>query len=199
MVVTISAFSLYSDLGLKGPSAGISEVNFIYSDVETLQKTLLTHGIHMSAPQEITDHTVDQYCTFFDDDGKQQFVQACITTALLDSDGESLGNLNMGGNPITPIMALAVVESAPSLNSKSDEIGLIFQTMIETLVCDCWKEQRPGGFESVAAWVRATENQYDESISTSLKSKIDGLAQKQLILEVTSTGESYLWTLIIIK
>jgi hypothetical protein len=67
------------------------------------------------------------------------------------------------------------------------------------LVCDCWAEQHPGGFESIPAWLDAAQNKYTESPQTTLKSKIDGLAQKQLILEITSTEKSYLWTLIVVK
>jgi hypothetical protein len=67
------------------------------------------------------------------------------------------------------------------------------------LVCDCWAEQHPGGFESIPAWLDAAQNKYSESSQTTLKSKIDGLAQKQLILEITATEKSYLWTLIVVK
>jgi hypothetical protein len=71
--------------------------------------------------------------------------------------------------------------------------------MIENLVCDCWGEQQPGGFESVSVWLDAAQKKYSESSQTTLKSKINGLAQKQLILEITATEKSYLWTLIIVK
>jgi hypothetical protein len=177
----------------------IPEVNFIYSNVDSMQKILIAKNIVMSSPTVITDDTVGQYCTFFDDDGIQRFVQYCVTTALVDSDGEPLGNLNMGGNPISPSMALVMLEVSPDLDSKRDKIDFIFQTMIENLVCDCWNEQKPGGFESVSAWLDAAESKYSESSQTTLKSKIDGLAQKQLILEIITIDESYLWTLIVLK
>ena len=66
-------------------------------------------------------------------------------------------------------------------------------------MCDCWAEQQPGGFASVSAWLDAAQTKYSESTQTTLKSKIDGLAQKQLILEITATEKSYLWTLIVVK
>ena len=176
----------------------IPDVNFIYSNVDAMQKILITNDIVMSSPTVISDDTVGQYCTYFDNDGIQKFVQYCITTALVNSDGKPLGNLNMGGNPISPSMALVILET-PDLNSKRDKIDFIFQTMIENLVCDCWAEQHPGGFESISAWLDAAQNKYSESTQTTLKSKIDGLAQKQLILEITATEKSYLWTLIVVK
>ena len=192
-------FSVYLELMSKNQSLQTFENNFIYSDTEKIQKILATENILMSPPSVITDHTIKQYCTFFDDDGIQQFVSYCVTTAILDSEGKPLGNINMGGNPIEPSMALALVETGSSFDSKSEEIGFIFETMINTLVCDCWDEKKPGGFESVSAWIHAAEQKYGESSQSTLTSKINGLAQKQLILEITPSNDSYLWTLIILS
>ena len=197
--LAVSLSSAYVGLMPKHQSIKTTEIGFIYSDVEKIQRILAAENVLMSSPSVITDHTIKQYCTFFDDEGIQQFVSYCITTAILDSDGKPLGNINMGGNPVEPNMALAIIETNLFSDSKIDEIGFIFETMIETLVCDCWAEKQPGGFESVYAWVHAAEKQYFDSSQSTLKSKIDGLAQKQLILEVTSSGDSYLLTLIVIK
>jgi hypothetical protein len=175
------------------------KIDFIYSNVDEIQKILIAENISMSNPNVISDDTVGQYCTYFDNGNVQRFVQYCVTTALVDSDGEPLGNLNMGGNPISPSMALAILEVSPNPDSKRDKIDFIFKTVIENLVCDCWAEQQPGGFESVSSWLDAAQNKYSESTQTTLKSKIDGLAQKQLILEITTTEKSYLWTLIVVK
>jgi len=175
------------------------KIDFIYSNVDDIQKILMSGNISMSNPNVISDDTVGQYCTYFDNGNVQRFVQYCVTTALVDSDGKPLGNFNMGGNPISPSMALAILEVSPNTDSKRDKIDFIFQTLIENLVCDCWAEQQPGGFESVSAWLDAAQNKYSESSQTTLKSKIDGLGQKQLILEITATEKSYLWTLIVVK
>ena len=153
----------------------------------------------MSLPTEITDHTTGQYCKFFDDEDIQRIMKYCITTALLDSDGKPLGNINMGGRSDVSTLALAIIETSPFLDSKEDEVDFIFQTMIETLVCDCWEEKQPGGFESVHQWLKTAEEHYLESSQTTLKSKITGLDQKKLILEITAKDGAYLWTLIIIK
>ena len=199
IIVVSLMFLVYPELVSKNQSVEVSETGFIYSDIEKIQKILATENISMSSPSVITDHTVKQYCTFFDDNGVQQFVSYCVTTAVLDSNGHPLGNVNMGGNPTEPQMALAIVESSPHFDSKSDEVSFIFQAMIETLVCNCWDEKQPGGFESVSAWIHAAEQQYRDSSQSTLTSRINGMAQKQLILEITTSGNSYLWTLIIIK
>ena len=198
ITIIFSLVLFYPELESSNNSKSVSESDFIYSDIDKIQKILVTKNIFISTPTPITDHTVEQYCTFFDDENIQKFVQYCLTTAISDSEGQHLGNLNMGGNPINPKMALAIIE-VPSLDYKLDDSIIIFQTMIDTLVCDCWEEQQPGGFESVSAWINAANQQYDESEQKTLKSKINGLAQKQLVLEITATEESYLWTLIVIK
>jgi hypothetical protein len=198
ITIIFSLVLFYPELESSNNSKSDSENDFIYSDIDKIQKILVTKNIFISTPTPITDHTVEQYCTFFDDENIQKFVQYCLTTAISDSEGQHLGNLNMGGNPINPKMALAIIE-VPSLDYKLDDSIIIFQTIIDTLVCDCWDEQQPGGFESVSAWINAANQQYDESEQKTLKSKINGLAQKQLVLEITATEESYLWTLIVIK
>lgn len=180
-------------------SIPVYEIDFTFYDVEKIQKSLNEHNIFMSTPSAITDHTIDQYCTFFDSTNTKRTVEYCTTTALLNSDGKTIGNLNMGGTTDNPIMALAIVDASPFLNSKADEVDIVFQTMIETLVCNCWEDRQPGGFESVLEWIDATQEKYAESSKTTIKSEISGLDNKRLILEITSTGESYLWTLIVLK
>jgi len=199
-VVSISIFSISENTSQLPPqSKPIYEMGFTYYDVEKIKTSLAKQNISMSAPTAITDHTIGQYCTFTDDENVQKTVVYCTTTAILDSDGEPLGNINMGGTTDGPIMALAIIDASPFLDSREDEVNHVFQTMIETLVCDCWEEQQPGGFESVRAWLNTAEEKYIESSQTTLKSKITGLEQKKLILEITSTGEFYLWILIVLK
>ena len=173
--------------------------NFTFHDIEKIKKSLATQNIFVSSSVVITDQTIDQYCTYFDSTNNMRTVDYCTTTALLNSDGKTIGNLNMGGTSDEPIMALAIIDASPSLNSKKDEINIVFQTMIQTLICDCWEMHRPGGFESIQSWLDAAEEKYNMSLQTTLKSEITGLENKSLILEITSTGESYLWTLIVLN
>lgn len=197
IVVAVSLLFVYSQPEpMPVPSY---EIDFTYSDSYKIEETLATQNIHMSNPTEIRDDTVSQYCTFFDEDNIQKFVKYCITSALVSSDGNPLGNLNMGGSPDVPVMALAIVEYPRNLDSRVHEIDFIFHTMIEALVCDCWVEKQPGDFESASLWLDAAEERYLESGEKTLKSTIGGLDEKQLILEITSTDKSYLWTLIVVK
>ena len=179
-------------------SDNLYQSGFTFYDVEKIKESLSEKNIFMSIPTPITDHTIENYCAIRDD--ILSAINYCTTTAIQGPDGKSLGNISMGGTPDNPIMALALVESSPFLDSKFNEVETVFKIMIETLVCDCWDEKQPGGFESVNAWLEAAKIKFAESSQTiPLKSTITGLGDETLILEIKSTSDSYSWTLIILK
>lgn len=194
-IVSISILLIFENTS-QPKSKSIYEIGFTFSDVDKIKKSLSTQKIFMSSPIEITDNTIGQYCPFFAD--IQNPINHCATTVITDINGNSLGNINMGGTTDGPIMALAVIDSSPFLDSKQDVVYHVFETMIEILVCDCWEDRQPGGFESVRTWLDTAAEKYSESTQSTLTSKITGL-DATLILEITSTDESYLWTLIILK
>ena len=179
-------------------SENLYQYGFTFYDVEKIKSSLSEHNIFMSTPTSITDHTIENYCAIRDD--ILSTINYCTTTAIQGPDGKSLGNINMGGSPDNPIMAIAIIDSSPFLDTKSSEIEIVFETMIEALVCDCWNEKQPGNFESVNDWLNTAKSKYAESSQTiPLKSTITGLGDETLILEITSKNDSYLWTLIVLK
>ena len=196
VVVFISIFSIPENSS-ETQSKPIYEMGFTFNDVDKIKKSLSTQKIFMSFPIEITDNTISQYCPSFAD--IQNPINHCATTVITDINGNSLGNINMGGTTDGPIMALAIIDSSPFLDSKQDTVNYVFQTMIETLVCDCWEEKQPGGFESVRTWLDVAAEKYTESPQSTLTSKIEGLENMNLILKIKSTNENYLWTLIVLK
>ena len=195
IVIGIFAF-IFSGNSFEAQSKSIYEDGFTFNDVDKIRKSLSTQKIFMSPPTEITDYTISRYCPSLTE--LQNPIEHCATTVITDVNGNSLGNINMGGTLDGPIMALAILDTS-EIFSPENEVDYVFQTMIETLVCDCWEEKQPGGFESVNTWLNTAKIKYTESSKTTLKSKIDGLAGMNLILEITSKDESYLWTLIILK
>ena len=200
IVIIISAIAIFliPENSSMPSSENLYQYGFTFYDVVKIKASLSEQNIFMSTPTPITDHTIENYCAIRDD--ILSTITYCTTTAIQGPDGKSLGNINIGGSPDNPIMALALVESSPFLDSKSNEIEIVFEIMIETLVCDCWNEKQPGGFESVNAWLDAAKIKYAESSQTiPLKSTITGLGNETLILEITSKNDSYLWTLIVLK
>ncbi len=196
-IAIVVSLLLISENSSETQSKSIYETGFTFNDIDKIKKSLSTQKIFMSSPIEITDYTIGQYCPSFAD--IQNPINHCATTVITDITRNSLGNINMGGTIDGPIMALAIIDSSPFLDSKQDVVNYVFQTMIETLVCDCWEEKQPGGFESVSAWLDAATEKYAESPQSTLTSKIEGLENMNLILKIKSTNENYLWTLIVLK
>ena len=200
IIIIISAIAIFliPENSSMPSSDNLYRYGFTFYDVEKINESLSEKNIFMSIPTPITDHTIENYCAIRDD--ILSTINYCTTTALQGPDGKSLGNISMGGTPDNPIMALALVESSPFLDSKFNEVEIVFKIMIETLVCDCWDEKQPGDFESVNAWLEAAKIKFAESSQTiPLKSTITGLGDETLILEIKSTSDSYSWTLIVLK
>ncbi len=198
IILSAAAIFLIPEESSMPSSENLYQYGFTFYDVEKIKTSLSEENIFMSTPSPVTDHTIGNYCAIRDDILSK--ISYCTTTAIQGPDGRSLGNISMGGVPDNPIMAIAVIESKPFVNSKSDEVKIVFESMIESLVCDCWNEKQPGGFESIEAWIDAAEIKYVESSQTTpLKSTVDGLGDETLILEITTKNESYLWTLIVLK
>ena len=194
-VILTSFILIYDDTSETKP-APVLNTGFTYYDIETIQKTLAQKNVTVSTPTAITDHTVKQYCTFFDN-GLPRTVDYCTTTAVMDSEGNTLGNINMGGDTNSPIMAVANLETL-TLESNREDVFAVFETMIETLVCDCWEEQSKD-FESISAWIDTVQTFYYDSDKRNIKSKIDNLGNAEIFLEITTKDNSILQTLIILK
>ncbi|MDC0927537.1 hypothetical protein OAQ30_00730 [Nitrosopumilus sp.] len=198
IIISVIVIFLIPENSSMPSSENLYQSGFTFYDVEKIKASLSEKNIFMSIPTPVIDHTIENYCAIHDD--ILSTINYCTTTAIQDPNGKSLGNINMGGTPDNPIMALALVESSPFLDSKFNEIEIVFETMIETLVCDCWNEKQPGGFESVKGWIDTAKIKYAESSQTiPLKSTITGLGDETLILEITFKNGSYFWTLIVLK
>lgn len=178
-------------------TAPIYDSGFTYYDIETIQTSLKEHEIFVTSPTAITDHTISQYCTFFEK-GLPRTVEYCTTTAVLDSDGNTIGNINIGGSTASPILAIANLET-DTLESDKAATYAIFETVIQTLVCDCWEEEEAIGFETIPEWLDTVHDFYYDSDERNIKSKIDNLADTEILFEITSKDNSVLQTLIITK
>jgi hypothetical protein len=154
------------------------------------------HDISMSSALRLNGFSIEKYCTFFADESIQNAIEYCTSTELLDSDGHYLGNIHMVGISSSPKYVIGVIQADPVV-SQLDDIEIVYQTMIESIVCKCWEEEKPGGLESVSAWIDAANTHHLEAKRTTSKSEISGLAQKDLLLEITTNTEGYLWKFII--
>lgn len=198
IVIVVSAFLLLSnDISSDSESQLIYDTGFTYYDIEKIQNNLEDHNIFVSSPTAITDHTISQYCTYFEK-GLPRSVEYCTTTVVLDYEGTTLGNINIGGDVQSPVLAIANLET-PSLESNQDEVFAVFEVMIETLVCDCWEEEKSEDYPTISAWLEGVQTFYIDSDKRDIKSKIDDLAGHEILLEITTKDNSILQTLIILK
>jgi len=161
-----------------------------------LQSILATNNISMSSALKLNGFSIQKYCTFFADESIQNAIKYCTSTELLDSDGQYLGNIHMVGTSGSPKYVIGVIQADPNV-SQLNEIKTIYQTMIESLVCDCWNEEKPGGFESVSDWIDAANAHHLEAKRITSKSEISGLTPKDILLEITTNTEGYLWKFIV--
>lgn len=179
------------------PTKLITPIDLSYVDSNSLMKSsLAAKGISMSSALKISGGSIAKYCTFYGDNEKQNSIEYCTSTELKDSDGKFLGNIHMIGSMDSPNAVLGIIQTDPYMSSL-DDIKSTYQVMVESLVCDCWQDQKPGNLESVSAWVDAAKSHHLEATGTTSSSKITGFAQKQLLLEVTTNTEGYLWKFII--
>lgn len=198
IVVAISASAvMMSDLQPEPESIPIYDSGFTYYDIELVQNALAEHEIIVSFPTAITDDTIDQYCLYFDK-GLSRSVNYCTTTVVHGSSGDAIGNINLGGDVSSPVLAIVNLETA-SLDSDRTDVFTIFESVIESLVCDCWEEQHSEEFATPTSWFEAVEKFYLDSDKQNVKSKIENLEGTEILLEITSKEDSVLRTLLILK
>ena len=179
------------------PTKLINPIDFSYVDSNSLMKSsLASKGIFMSSTLKISGASIAKYCIFYGDNEKQNSIEYCTSTELKDSDGKFLGNIHMVGSMDSPNAVLGIIQTDLHM-SQIDSARIVYQIMVELLVCDCWQDQKPGDLESVSAWIDIAKSHHLEAKSITSSSKITGFAQKQLLLEVTTNTEGYLWKFII--
>jgi hypothetical protein len=173
------------------------ELSFSYVQTnKDLKEALSKHNISMSSPLRLKGEAIEQYCNFFSNDSLQSAIEYCTSTELVDSDGKYLGNIHMVGSIESPRFVMGVVQVPPTLDNLNS-VKTVYQTMIETLVCQCWNEEKPGGFDSVSDWIDAANSHHLEAKRTTSKSEISGIAHKGLLLEITTNTEGYLWKFVV--
>lgn len=174
-----------------------SKLNFSYVDSNSILKSsLASDGILMSNPLTFTGSSIAKYCTFYQDEIKQNSINYCTSTELKDPEGNFLGNIHMVGTLDYPDAVLGVIQTDPYL-SNLDSLKTTYQIMINSLVCDCWQDKKPGNFESISQWIDAAKSHHLKAKRTTSSSEVSGLADKQLFLEITTNSDGYLWKLIL--
>jgi len=178
-------------------SSSSNTLSLSYVDTnKELQHDLGLFNIQMSSPLKLNGFSIDTYCTFFSDELIQNSIEYCTSTELLDSKDQYLGNIQMVGSNAFPEYVIGVIQSDSSV-SQLEDIKIIVNSMIESVICDCWNEKKPGNFESVSSWIDAANLHHLENTSVTSKSTINGLNEKPILLEITTNENGYLWKFLI--
>jgi hypothetical protein len=178
-------------------SSSSNTLSLSYVDTnKELQHDLELFDIQMSSPLKLNGFSIDTYCTFFSDELIQNSIEYCTSTELLDSKEQYLGNIQMVGSNAFPEYVIGVMQSDSSA-SQLEDIKIIVNSMIESVICDCWDEKKPGNFESVSSWIDAANLHHLENTSVTSKSTINGLNEKPILLEITTNENGYLWKFLI--
>ena len=196
----VVAATVFAGLAFVGDNSGGPEVgkfSFTYNEAnEDLQLLLVEHDIDMSSPLKLNGFSIEKYCTFFSNAAIQKSIEYCTSTVLLDHGGNFLGNIQMVGSNQRPEYVIAAIQTDPSV-SQSNDLKAVIKTMIDILVCSCWEEESPGGFAAVSDWIDAAETHHADGLGSTSRSEISGLADKQLLLEITTNSEGHLWKFVI--
>ena len=180
-------------------SSSSNALSLSYIDTnKELQYDLDLFNIQMSSPLKLNGFSIDKYCTFFSDELIQNSIEYCTSTELLNSEGQYLGNIQMVGSNAFPEYVIGVIQSDSSA-SQLEDIKIIVNSMIESVICYCWDEKKPGNFESVSSWIDAANLHHLENTSVTSKSTINGLNEKPILLEITTNENGYLWKFLIIN
>ncbi len=176
------------------------EMDFTYKDANAnLKDALKSQNIAMSSPIILKDKAgIDKYCTFLKDKEKQKLVEYCTSTELRDSSNNFLGNIHMIGSPSFPRLVIVLIQVDP-LMGQLDDVKTIFSTVTEKLVCNCWQEKKPSGFETVDSWVDGLHKFHTSDTKLHSQSKPISLEGKTMRIELTTNTEGYIWELLIAK
>ncbi len=162
-----------------------------------LKQKLAEHGISMSSPIRLqTPEDISKYCTLFTNEEKQKDVEYCTSTELKDDGGRFLGNIHMVGSSDKVKIVIALIQTDPSM-SQIDLVKTVFETAIQSLVCDCWQQEKPSGFSDVGSWVEGLRQFHLNDTKPHSKSKPLVLESKTIQMELTTNKDGYLWQLFI--
>ena len=195
IIILFSSVLMSNDNDPKYTSTNVLSLSYIDTN-KKLQYDLELFDIQMSSPLKLNGFSIDTYCTFFSDELIQNSIEYCTSTELLDSKYQYLGNIQMVGSNAFPEYVIGAMQSDP-FTSQLDDIKIVVNSMIESMICDCWDEKKPGNFESVSSWIDAANLHHMENTSVTSKSTITGLSEKPILLEITTNENGYLWKFLI--
>jgi hypothetical protein len=182
------------------PKTDALDLDFTYDEANSNLKTSLqSQSISMSSPLKFSKQAdIEKYCNFFSSEEKQKLVEYCTSTEIKDAKGTFLGNIHIVGSQNAPGAVIAVLQTNPTMDNL-DEIKIVFDAMTKELVCDCWQDVKPGGYDTIEKWVDALRDFHTAGDKPHSKAKPLELDSKHLQIELTTNKDGYLWKLLVAR
>lgn len=190
---------VYSTTGIAAmPKTDSFALDFTYEEANSnLKQSMQSHGILMSSALKFEEQKdIEKWCSFFTDQEKQKLVEYCTSTEIKDQKGNFLGNVHIVGSSSAPRLVFAILQSNPMIDNL-EQVKTVFGTMTKELVCDCWEEVKPSGYDTIGDWVDALRDFHTSGDKPHSASKPLALASKHLQIELTTNKDGYLWELLI--
>lgn len=200
VIIAAITFVIFYDEKPETSKIDSLSLDFTYDEANSvLKQSLQSQGIAMSSPLRFPkQQDIEKWCKFFTDSEKQKLVEYCTSTELKDQNGNFLGNIHLVGSPSTPRLVLVVLESNPVMDNMN-QIKTVFGTVTKELVCDCWEDVKPGGYETVENWTDALRDFHISGSKPHSESTSVSLASKHVQIQLTTTKEGYVWEMLIAR
>lgn len=193
VVILIGVVTLLS-ISTSAPQVTVVDQPSTYVTLnDIIRQKLETHEIYMSSPIKLSGQDdIQKYCSFFTDTEKQDLVQYCTSTEIKDKNNSFLGNIHMVGDADEPKIILALIQTNRTM-SDLDSVKIIFDNVVQVVICDCWSQKKPGGLESVNQLVDGLRQFHLSDTKPHSKSNEIVLEGKPMHLELSENKDGYLW------
>ncbi|MGI0045829.1 MAG: hypothetical protein ACREBB_01385 [Nitrosotalea sp.] len=175
-------------------------LDFTYETVNSdLKNTLDTQNINMSKPLRFnTVDDITQYCDFLSNKTKQAMIQYCTSTEIRDEHANFLGNLDMIGSNLAPVLVIAAAQSDPLFHNY-DDVKTLFGDVVNETVCQCWATEKPGNYTSLSGMMDALRTFHLNGKEPNSTTRSIPLSGKLFEIELTTTTQGYTWKLLVAK
>jgi hypothetical protein len=164
-----------------------------------LRSTLSNQQINMSKPLKFfTQADLTQYCNFLSNKTKQAMIEYCTSTELKDFHGAFLGNINMIGSTLAPVLIIAALQTDP-LFSNYDEIKTAFGDVVNETICQCWDKERPGSYPTLSSMMDALRAFHVNGTKPDSTTHGVPLGGVHFEIEITTNDKGYVWKLLVAK
>lgn len=198
--ISIAVFFVFFQFPTTQINTSSLDLDFSYEEANSnIRSNLLSFGINMSKPLKFsTQADISQYCNFLTDPKKQSLVQYCTSTELKDRKGNFLGDINMVGSPTAPGLVITALQSDPFLQNL-DDVKIVFSEVINETVCQCWQQEKPGGYATISDMVNALHDFQISGKQPSATTHTVPLGSEHFEMDITTNQNGYEWKLLVAK